>query len=57
MKICPICLEPTLETDDVNDAEWVALGEAVCGFKCHQEAYDFVRDRQLELPLSTGQPD
>jgi menaquinone-dependent protoporphyrinogen IX oxidase len=51
MKICPICREAKLDTEDVNDATWVALGEPVCSRECHEEAYDFVRHTQLQLQL------
>lgn len=40
MSICPVCLEQPLETDDPNNANWVALGEAVCSQECHTAAYD-----------------
>lgn len=41
-----------MPTNDVNDADHVALGEVVCSFLCHAEAYS----GQLRLPLETGEP-
>lgn len=48
---CPIC-QGSMPTNDVNDADHVALGEVVCSFLCHAEAYS----GQLRLPLETGEP-
>lgn len=48
---CPICLKFTLLSEDPQDAEWVALGEAVCGPACHEEAYSLFRQAQPSLPF------
>lgn len=48
---CPICMKFTLLSEDPNDAEWVALGEAVCGPACHAEAYSLMRESQPSLQL------
>ena len=44
---CPNC-GGSMPTNDVNDADYVALGEVVCGPVCHAAMYD---GRQMELPL------
>lgn len=49
MKKCPIC-EGFMPTDNVDVANHVALGFAVCSAKCHSEAYRLDGD-QYELPL------
>ena len=36
--ICPICFGD-METDDIFDANWVALGEVVCSFLCYEQTY------------------
>lgn len=48
--MCPICREFTLETDDVHEATWVALGEAVCSRECHENAYDLFRTARKAQP-------
>lgn len=56
--LCPVCLQANLLTDDVNKANFVALGVAVCSEECHAEAYRFADPPQPELPFylqSTGQ--
>lgn len=46
---CPICHLYKLNSEDPLDNDWVALGEAVCSQQCHAEAYNLMRDRQLQL--------
>jgi transcription initiation factor TFIIIB Brf1 subunit/transcription initiation factor TFIIB len=56
---CPNC-GGSMPTNDVNDADWVALGQVVCGPVCHEETYDLMKganenDRyQLPLRLNPG---
>lgn len=47
MAICPVC-KGFMATDDVDRANHVALGFAVCSWDCHTRAYD---PEQFELPL------
>lgn len=49
--LCPICHEPKLDSEDPLDNDWVALGEAVCGHACHEEAYRLMNRQQLQLGL------
>jgi hypothetical protein len=46
-----MCRLPKLVSEDPNDNDWVALGEAVCSRECHEQAYDLLRHVQPLLPL------
>ena len=36
---CPVCTG-SMPTNDPNDADYVALGEVVCGPVCHAKMYE-----------------
>lgn len=47
---CPVC-KASMPTNDVNDADYVALGEVVCSFLCHIEMYS----GQFRLPFDLNE--
>lgn len=50
---CPVC-KGSMETDNPSDADYVALGEVVCSYVCHTEAYrlHFPEEESNERQLS-----
>lgn len=57
MYLCPMCRLPKLVTEDPSDprADWVALGEVVCGSICHEKAYDMIRGMSERTQLQCAQ--
>jgi hypothetical protein len=56
--LCPICNVNELITDDPNDnrVNWVALGEVVCGYQCHEKAHDLVNPPERRYTHEGRQP-